>query len=1149
MRKKVKRISCILLALAVWIAGLQVPVMEVNASEEEWEYSEQRIGTFVAYGNGCFVSVGDGGKVWVSQNGYTWKQKGRIAVESRIGGLDYCGEYFFVYGSLGEVYLSKDGCKWSRVSIGRGCILKIVYGEGKYVANVGLHDIVSGSMWEYDGFGIYDSDNGINWQFSESVINNKMMDIAYGNGCFVAVGEDNILSKKKGKDYWEKHFMPEVMFKGVTYGNGMFIATTEYNGFFSSVDGVNWKQETGCYGEKIAYYNSCFYVWNPSSYYGNCLYVKDYMDNPEGEWIRELDRTQYGQIMDVACGNGKIVITTNEGVVIREEAESPEARLSSLGIKQGNLECAFQPDKTSYRATVGQALDSIELSAKAMEAHALITVKGPNQVSRKLINGGSISLGLEEGDTVFEITVLSEDKLETETYFLTVVKKPQYKVSVKEAVGGYATGAAYVEEGGSAALTAVPGEGFQFVCWEEENTEISRDDELILTDVQNDREILPVFEPVPDCRISFVPKEISAVRGEEFILKLDTTEEEEGYHDYRWRLLNGSNSAIKELWYEEENGVQVTVGEKEIEDTLYIQCYEYFYNYNGENVSEEDRSICTAVISVVQDQKTYQITAASSDEQAGTVTGGGSMTENENMLLTAKANPGYYFVEWQENGSSYSREESLILSGITEDMSLTAVFEQKKLESVQIARKPLKCSYKAGEQFDTKGMLVKAVYNDGSWKFIADYDYIPKEALTVGDSHVQIVYEDAGVRKAARVTVKVSGDEKSEQDREDSRAEDNQQPGGDKEEDNNRSDDDKEGNNNNQPDGDKEGNNNNQPDGDKKEDNKKPGGGEAEDNQQPEDGKEENNQQPDEGKEADKKEDNNQPDGDKGEDNQRPDDGKDEKEDNNQSYGGEEEDNQRPDDEKKEKEDDDQPDNGKEEDNQQPGDDKEEDDKEEDDKEEDNNQSDDNRNEEDMQPGDVREEDNSQPEGEKKGEENPTNNPAPDKTAPVPGNSKVQDEKKPETNTGSKKIFAGAAVQSGNYKYKIVKIEKNGNGQVHLTGAKKALVTVKVPESIKLNGKTFKVTGIGENAFKNQKKLKKVIIGGNVQKIGAKAFYGCSKLTSITVKAKNLQKIGKKAFQGTPKKIVADVPKKRYKKYAKLLKGKGFKGTIKIKKK
>ncbi|MCM1161550.1 MAG: hypothetical protein NC412_10030 [Roseburia sp.] len=274
MRGKVRRIGCMLLALAVWIAGLHIPAMDVKASEDDWEYMEQRIGTYIAYGNGSFVSVADSGKVWVSQNGYTWKQKGRIATESMISGLDYCGDYFFVYGSMGEVYLSKDGSKWSKVSVGRGCISKIVYGDGKYVANIGYCSIISGSMWEYDSFGIYESDNGINWSFSESTINNKMLDIAYGNGSFVAVGEQGAIYTKRTGGFWEKQSVGQVELKEIVYGNGIFIAIAGYQEFFTSVDGVNWKQGTGCYGEKIAYYNSHFYVWAPSQYYGS-LYVKD----------------------------------------------------------------------------------------------------------------------------------------------------------------------------------------------------------------------------------------------------------------------------------------------------------------------------------------------------------------------------------------------------------------------------------------------------------------------------------------------------------------------------------------------------------------------------------------------------------------------------------------------------------------------------------------------------------------------------------------------------------------------------------------------------------------------------------------------------------------------------------------------------------
>ncbi|MBD5542816.1 MAG: leucine-rich repeat protein [Lachnospiraceae bacterium] len=1074
MRGILKRVGCILLALAVWIAGLQIPVMDVKASEDDWQYKKQSIGTFVAYGNGSFVSVADSGRVWISQNGYTWQQKGSIAAESMIGGLDYCGEYFFVYGSMGEVYLSRDGSNWSKVSVGRGCILKIVYGDGKYVANVGRYDIISGSIWEYGGFGLYESDNGINWKFSESTINDGMKDIAYGNGCFVAVGEKGTIYRRGKEGFWEKQSVGEgilevTTLEGIAYGNGVFVATTKYNGFFTSVDGVDWKQETGCYGRKIVYYNSCFYVWDPSIYYGNCLYVRDCRDSGSGEWIQELDGMQYDELKDIACGNGKVVIVTSKGVVIYEGTESPEFCLSYLSIKQGNLDCEFQPDKTSYKAVVSESLDSIDLSAKAMEEQASITIKEANQMEKKLANGGSISLRLKEEDTVFEITVLAEDKMAAKTYYLTVVRAPQYRVSVKEAVGGYATGAAYVEEGGSAVLTAVPKEGFQFVCWKEEDVEIARDRELLLSEIQKDREILPVFEPVPDQGISFEQKEVSAARGEEVVLRL-AKKEEEGYHSYQWRLLNGSNSAIKDLWYEEGKQVQVIIGEREEENILYVQGYD----------SMDESCICTAVILVIKNPKTYQITVASSDEHGGRVTGGGSMAENENMLLTAKANLGYYFVEWQENGAFYSREESIILSGIREDKSFTAVFERKKLDSLQITRKPSKLSYKAGEQFDTKGMLVEAVYNDGSSKFIADYDYSPKEALTTEDSYVRIVYEDGGVRKEAKVTIKVSGENSENQEQETEKEEGNKTPEDDKEE-----------------------------------GSKQPGGNQEESDKQPGDGnQEESDKQPGDG---------NQEESDK-----QPDDGNQEESDKQPDDGNQEESDKQPGDESQE-ESDKQPDDGnQEESDKQPGD--------------------GNQEESDKQPGDENpEEADKQP-----GSENPkgTDNGDKKEAGGQSGDAgKSEAAKQPETVVSSPKIMVGATVQSGNYKYKVVKIEKSGSGQVYLTGSKKALSTVKVPKSIKINGKTFKVMGIGDNAFKNNKKLKNVIIGENVQKIGTKAFYGCRKLTSITINSKKINAIGKKAFLGIYKKAVINVPKKYYKKYVKLLKGKGLKSTMKIKKK
>ena len=97
---------------------------------------------------------------------------------------------------------------------------------------------------------------------------------------------------------------------------------------------------------------------------------------------------------------------------------------------------------------------------------------------------------------------------------------------------------------------------------------------------------------------------------------------------------------------------------------------------------------------------------------------------------------------------------------------------------------------------------------------------------------------------------------------------------------------------------------------------------------------------------------------------------------------------------------------------------------------------------------------------------------------------------------------------------------------------------------VRTNGKTYKVTAIAANAFKNNKKLKKVTIGENVKTIGKNAFYGCKKLKTVTIKTSQLTKktVGKNAFAKINSKTKVKVPKSKLKAYKKLLKSKGING-------
>ena len=113
----------------------------------------------------------------------------------------------------------------------------------------------------------------------------------------------------------------------------------------------------------------------------------------------------------------------------------------------------------------------------------------------------------------------------------------------------------------------------------------------------------------------------------------------------------------------------------------------------------------------------------------------------------------------------------------------------------------------------------------------------------------------------------------------------------------------------------------------------------------------------------------------------------------------------------------------------------------------------------------------------------------------------------------------------------------------------KVKTSVILPTTIKIKGATYKVTEISTNAFKNNRKLKKVVIGQNIVRIGKNAFYGCKKLTSITIKSSRLtlKNIGKNAFKNTSPKATVKVPKKQKALYNQILKKRGLNKKAKVK--
>lgn len=142
------------------------------------------------------------------------------------------------------------------------------------------------------------------------------------------------------------------------------------------------------------------------------------------------------------------------------------------------------------------------------------------------------------------------------------------------------------------------------------------------------------------------------------------------------------------------------------------------------------------------------------------------------------------------------------------------------------------------------------------------------------------------------------------------------------------------------------------------------------------------------------------------------------------------------------------------------------------------------------------------------------------------------------SNTNKEAIISGGTVTDNKTKatYKMFGNAATGYTATYMKPNSKKVKIVTIPSTITVNGVSCKVTSIAANAFKGQKKIKKVTIGANVTTIGKKAFFKCSSLKKITVKSKVLKKVGAKAFSKINSSAKIKVSKNKKKAYKKVFK-------------
>ena len=207
-------------------------------------------------------------------------------------------------------YLSFDGVNWESMSVsGSDFFLPsgVAEGAGRFVA---VGRTYSFSLSAYEG-SIYSSSDGRIWERSTIPSGNGINSVAYGNGVWVAAGNDGrcFRSTNSGVD-WSAVNVPATppfatnTLSSLAYGNGTFVAVGETN-VFTSTDGLNWEDHSDNTAidywqtlDELAFANGRFFA---GGFYAGIVYSDD---NGQNWQAATMPANNYYTVRALVAGDG-----------------------------------------------------------------------------------------------------------------------------------------------------------------------------------------------------------------------------------------------------------------------------------------------------------------------------------------------------------------------------------------------------------------------------------------------------------------------------------------------------------------------------------------------------------------------------------------------------------------------------------------------------------------------------------------------------------------------------------------------------------------------------------------------------------------------------------------------------------------------------
>jgi hypothetical protein len=284
--------------------------MEAALTIAQNEEAEEIKNSAMAYyiGEEMMGNIANALQVWTRAKSFPFSDSSIHNIVYGNGRFVTAGDYTstLAYSDDGDTWVSVPNVFRSRNSNVRG----LAYGNGRFVAAINGEDMAY-------------SQDGIAWTLAENggLGDYSIYGIAYGAGCFVAVGYDRhqrkgIIGYSRDGQRWtlvEDGSLDIDLFNCISYGNGIFIAGGEDGKAAYSNNGITWKIIPGSPFEDrnvriIAYGNGRFVVF--CSYFQGYNPMILYSDNGM-DWFEISDEGPFDPIYNIVYGNGTFIAVSH----------------------------------------------------------------------------------------------------------------------------------------------------------------------------------------------------------------------------------------------------------------------------------------------------------------------------------------------------------------------------------------------------------------------------------------------------------------------------------------------------------------------------------------------------------------------------------------------------------------------------------------------------------------------------------------------------------------------------------------------------------------------------------------------------------------------------------------------------------------------